>query len=160
MPAEDLAELIEERDRVSPPAFPCPVGPRGYHITLQGPSHRSQGGVAGFHAFVGARKPLTDNTVTLDIWKESAVWRDQAQGVAILEALIDAWEPESAIAFAFLRWGEPMRERPWLAWTAKPLHPRPVPPFGREYPYPWPLDDAGPPAESPQLRDGELQIWP
>jgi len=96
---------------------------------------------------------------------DHSLWRSPEQGIKVLDALVDVWEPEWACGY-----GPPVedrpednefsRARPWLAWTLKPLLPRPNPPYARPYAFPFPLDHAGPPAERGPWHGGELQIWP
>jgi hypothetical protein len=81
--------------------------------------------------------------------------------------MVETWAPEWACAYSqtteLPASGEgegKSHTRAWLAWTEKPLQPRPVPPFNRPYPYPFPFEEMGPPTEVRAWRGGELRIWP
>jgi hypothetical protein len=166
MAGAELAELIERGGRVDPPAYPAPVSPEGFDLLyrndLKGldPSFVSLSVRAGQYG-----QGWTENRIGLRPEATHEVWRDTRQGIEILDAMIETWSPEWACAYALVRSRSEENEtgsraRPWLAWTAKPLQPRPNPPYGRPYPAPFPLDDAGPPAEVRPWHGGELRIWP
>jgi hypothetical protein len=161
----ELAGLIDRKCRFDPPPPPAPVDPNGFVVTLAGHPDQWQGQVPGVSVWAGASQPPSDNHVTLRLDYASSVWTDEALGRFVVRALADAWEAEWAAAYASIGWIDEegwalSRHRPWLAWTAKPLHARPVPPYSRAYPYPMPFEDAGPPSETRQEHGGELQIWP
>lgn len=167
MPAEDLANLIERRGRFDPPRYPAPVSPTGYSVLYRNdltgldPSYLSVSIRAGQYG-----DGWVENRV--EVWPQTdhPLWRDPEWAVQLLAAMVEVWEAEWASACAsLLNPSSPGEEitssvRPWLAWTARPLQPRPNPPYGRPYPYPFPLDEAGPPAEVRPWRGGELRIWP
>jgi hypothetical protein len=163
MPRAELAGLIERRGRFDPPRFPAPVSPQGYHTLYRNdlmgfdPSHLSITVSAGAYEY-GAN----ENHVWVWPNTDHPLWRDPECGIQVLDAMVQTWEPEWAITYGSASEGEETksRVRPWLAWTAKPLEPRPKPPYLRPYPYPFPLDDAGPAAEARPWRGGELRIWP
>jgi hypothetical protein len=165
-PAE-LAELIDRRGRFDPPRYPAPVSPTGYRVLYRNdlmgldPSHFSVSIRAGEYG-----PGWVENRV--EVWPQTdhPLWLDPERALQLLDAMVEIWEPEWASACAsMLNPSSPGEEitsrvRPWLAWTAKPLQPRPNPPYGRPYPYPFPLDDAGPPTEVRPWHGGELSIWP
>ena len=167
MALPELTDLIERRGRFDPPRFPAPVSPQGYHVLFRNdlmgldPSHLSITISAG--AF---EHGANENGVTVWPNTDHFMWRDAERGIEILDAMIQCWDTEWACAYAFAprsrseNGNTESSIRPWLAWTAKPLQPRPRPPFLRPYPYPFPLDDAGPPAEVRAWRGGKLDIWP
>jgi hypothetical protein len=166
MHTAELADLIERGGRLDPPTYPSPVSSMGYSVLyrsdLRGldPSYLALSVRAGRYGSGGV-----ENRIGLQLDTEHAVWRDPERGLHVLDAMVQAWNPEWAIAYATVTVlatdGEiTSRARPWLAWTAKPLRPRPNPPYARPYPAPFPLDDAGPPAEVRAWHGGELCIWP
>src|SRR6185503_2224770 len=102
-----------------------------------------------------------ENRVGLRPDTKHELWKDLDRGIEVLEALVETWDPDWASAYALIDTDDDeIGSRPWLAWTPKPLEPRPNPPYARPYPAPFPLDHAGPPAEVRAWRGGELQIWP
>lgn len=167
MAPASLADMIDRRGRFDPPRFPAPVSPAGYNLLYRNdlmgrdPSFLFVSVRAGRH---GPDWP--ENRVDVRPSAEHSVWRDPERGLLILGAMVDIWKPEWACAYystAVLSSENnevSSRVRPWLAWTAKPLQPRREPPYARPYPAPFPLDDAGPPAEVRPWRGGELRIWP
>jgi hypothetical protein len=166
-PAE-LGDLIDREDRADPPRFPAPVGPTGYRVLYRSDHLGRDPSSLTVAIRAGAYGPgPTENRVDVRPDVEHPIWRDPELGIELLGAMIEAWEPEWVCAYA--RTTEPLppeggesrsRIRPWLAWSARPLQPRPVPPFNRPYPHPFPLDDAGPPAEVRAFHGGELKMWP
>jgi hypothetical protein len=160
----ELAGLIDRRCRLNPPPPPAPVDPEGFLVTLAGHPDQWSGLVPGLNIWAGASRPPSENHVKLAADLESPLWRDEALGLFVLHALIDVWDAEWAAAYASIGWIDEEgwalgRDRPWLAWTAKPLQPRPVPPYSRAYPYPLPFEEAGPASEVRQAYGGELQVW-
>jgi hypothetical protein len=166
MAAAELAELIERDGRFDPPGYPAPVSPEGFNLLYRNdlggldPSYVSLSVRAGQYG-----QGRVENRVELRPDTKHELWRDPERGVEILDAMVETWSPEWASAYALVRSRSEQNEvgaraRPWLAWTAKPLQPRPNPPYGRPYPAPFPLDDAGPPNEIRAWRGGELCIWP
>jgi hypothetical protein len=166
-PAE-LTDRIERRGRYDPPRYPAPVSSRGYELSYRNdalgldPSHLAISIRAG-----DCGPGWVENRVRVSPHTDNLLWRNPERGIQILEAMVQAWNPEWACAFATISmpWSPDdevnnARIRPWLAWTAKPLRPRPEPNYGRPYPYPFPLDKAGPAAEVRPWRGGELRIWP
>ena len=163
-----LAELIDRRGRFDLPRYPRPVGPQGYSVLYRSdhrqrhPSFLSVSIRAGQYG-----EGWRENRVHASPEPGHRVWRDPELGIQVLDAMVETWVPEWACAFSHTTELPPSGEgvgksriRPWLAWTAKPLQPRPAPPFNRPYPHPFPLDEAGPPAEVRAWQGGELQIWP
>jgi hypothetical protein len=161
MAVAELAEWIERRGRFDPPRYPAPVSSQGYHTLFRNdvpgldPSHLSVTVSAGAYEY-GA------NENDIWVWPEPnhPLWRDIERGVEVLDAMVQCWDAEWASAFQYMPVGETPGVRPWLAWTAKPLQPRPNPPYGRPFPNPFPMDEAGPPAEVRRWQGGELSIWP
>jgi hypothetical protein len=164
-PAE-LADLIDRHGRFDPPQPPAPVGETGYTLLyrndLKGTDPASlwvsiRAGVFGASSM--------ENRVGIRPSNQHPLWRDPERGIDVLEAMVEAWNPLWICAYALVDLPSEDdeikdRARPWLAWTAKPLKPRPNPPYARPYPAPFPLDDAGPPAEVRAWQGGELHIWP
>jgi hypothetical protein len=164
-PAE-LTDRIERRGRFDPPRFPAAVSSEGYRMLYR--NSRLDSSRLSVKVAAGAYEPGA-NENTIGVWPDDdhALWRDPERGIQVLNAMVEAWEPEWAIASGYpgtpplVRALEgPSPVRPWLSWTAKPLEPRPNPPYRRPYPYPFPLDRAGPPAEVRAWQGGELRIWP
>jgi len=168
MTSVELGDLIDRRGRFDLPTFPKPVGPTGYHVHYRSdhmardPSFLTVGVQAGQYG-PGWR----ENRVRVRPDPESPIWRNPELGIEIMGTMVEAWNPDWACAYAVMT--EPLppeggvsrwHVRPWIAWIAEPLQPRPVPPFNRPYPHPFPLDDAGSPAEKRAWHGGELQIWP
>jgi hypothetical protein len=157
-PAE-LADLIDRRHRFDPPRLPAPVSPTGYNALFRNnlmgvdPSHLSVTIRAGIYGRGGG-----ENGVEVSPHVDHPLWGDIERGVQVMDAMVPCWDAEWASAYRYIPGHEPPRERPWLAWTARPLQPRPKP--LRPYPYPFPLDYAGPPAEVRRWHGGELRIWP
>lgn len=167
MDVRSLADLIDRRKRFDPPRFPKPVSPTGYSVLYRNDSVGDDLSYLGVLIRAGQYGPgWVENTVQTWPTIEHPLWRDLGAGIAFMDAMVQIWNPEWACAYA--RIPEPPADivvgpspvRPWLAWTLKPLRPRPVPPFNRPYPYPFPLDEAGPAAEVRPWRGGELRIWP
>jgi hypothetical protein len=163
-PAE-LADLIDRHGRFDPPEPPAPVSQTGYNVLfrndLKGTDLASlwvtvRAGVFGAGSM--------ENRVGIRPHNGHELWRNPERGLEVLDAIVEVWNPLWACAYALVNVPEDdeigSRARPWLAWTARPLQPRPNPPYARSYPAPFPLDDAGPPAEVRSLYGGELQIWP
>jgi hypothetical protein len=168
MTASELGELIDRRGRFDPPRFPAPVGPTGYSVLYRSDHMSRDPSFLTLSVRAGEYGPgWRENRVRVSPDSESPIWRDSERGIEIMETMVEAWDPEWACAYAVIT-ESPLPEegevrswvRPWLAWTAKPLQPRPVPPFNRPYPHPFPLDHAGPPAEERAWHGGKLQIWP
>jgi hypothetical protein len=167
MKRSELTEMIERRGRFDPPRFPAPVGPQGYHILFRNdlmgldPSHLS------ITISAGAAEPgANENGVRVWPNTDHSLWCDAERGIQILDAMIQCWDAEWACAYANVPRSRSGNDdtmssvRPWLAWTAKPMEPRPNPPFRRPHPGPFPLDYAGPPGETRPWHGGELSIWP
>ncbi len=164
-PAE-FVDLIDNHGRFDPPKAPAPVSPRGFNLLyrndLKGidPSFLSLSVRAGRYG----QGPV-ENRIGLRPDAKHELWQDIGRGIEVLEAMVETWEPEWVCAYALVDFeseddGIDSRARPWLAWTARPLRPRPNPPYVRLYPAPFPLDHAGPPAEVRPWLGGELCIWP
>ena len=168
MATDELGELIDRRGRFDPPRFPAPVGPTGYRVLYRSDHMARNPSFLAVSVRAGEYGPgWRENRVKVWPDADSPIWRDPERGIEIMETMVEAWEPEWACAYGSIM--EPLAPeggkvrshvRPWLAWTAKPLRPRPVPPFNRPFPHPFPLDDAGPPADRRGWHGGELQIWP
>jgi hypothetical protein len=167
METESLADYIDRRERFDPPRFPEPVSPTGYHFAYRNDCMGNDPSSFGMIIRAGQYGPGgVENRA--EAWPaiEHPLWRDVGAGIMFMDAMVQAWKPEWACAYSrppalpiAISQG-PSPVRPWLAWTLKPLQPRPDPPFRRPYPYPFPLDDAGPPAEVRPWLGGELRIWP
>jgi hypothetical protein len=166
MQPPELAGLIDRGGRFDPPKPPAPVSPTGFSVLyrndLKGvdPSFLSLSVRAGRYGLGGM-----ENRVELRPDTKHVVWQDLGRGIEVLDAMVEAWGPEWACAYALVEFdsedGElESRARPWLAWMVQPLQPRPNPPYVRPYPAPFPLDHAGAPAEVRPWRGGELRIWP
>lgn len=160
MALNELAEEIDHYDRFDPPPRPAPVGPAGYSSTFgdeavtYDPSKFAFTLNAGVY---GGGRP--ENCIEAWPHPTHPLWRDIERGVQFLEATVECWDAKWGCAFqSIFDGGRNMRIRPWLAWTAEPLQSR-LEPF-RPYPYPFPLDDADPPAEVRPWRGGQLSIWP
>jgi hypothetical protein len=167
MDTAELANQIDARGRCDPPRYPEPVGPTGYRVLYRSDHVRRAPSFLTISVRAGEYGPgRRENRVEVRPDEEGAVWQDPERGIQVLDAMVDVWEPEWASAYALAALppsedGEVgSRVRPWLAWTGKPLRPRPIPPFSRPFPAPFPLDGAGPAAETRPWRGGELQIWP
>jgi hypothetical protein len=165
MTKAELAALIERRGRFDPPQFPAPVSSEGYSILYRNDRLDSSHLSVTVHA--GAfEHGANENNIW--VWPDSdhPLWRDPERGIQVLDAMVEIWSPEWAIAYArkiqppvaILEGPSPVR--PWLVWTAKPLESGSKPPYRRPYPHAFPLDDAGPPAEVRPWSGGELRIWP
>lgn len=168
MEAVALADLIDRRGRFDPPRYPAPVGPKGYDLLYRSDQMRRSPLSLSVSIQAGQHGPgWVENRVRVRPDDDHGLWRDVEKGIEVLDAIVGVWDPDWACAYAVVV--EPLPpeggevrsdDRPWLAWTAKPLQPRPVPPFNRPYPHPFPLDHAGPPAERRAWHGGELEVWP
>jgi hypothetical protein len=167
MAAAELADMIDRRGRFDLPNFPAPVGPTGYDLLYRNDLMGHDPSFLSVSIQAGEYGPgWVENRVRVRPDTEHQVWRDPERGLQILDVMLQVWKPEWVCAYASkvvlsseddeIR----SRVRPWLAWTLKPLQPRPNPPYARPYPAPFPLDDAGPPDEVRAWRGGELCIWP
>ncbi len=160
MSPHDLAEEIDRRDRFDPPKFPSPVSPAGYDVMFGNEAKKSCPSDLGVMIRVGVYGSCGyENYLTAWPHQHHSLWQDVDRGIQFLEAIVEPWDATWGAAYRLLQI-EPgvMRLRPWLAWTAEPLQPRPSP--LRPYPAPFPLDQAGPAAEIRSWRGGELSIWP
>lgn len=162
---EELADQIDRGGRSDPPSYPAPVSPAGYDLLYRNDLKGTDPLFVWMSVRAGVYGPGQDNRIGLRPDSGNDLWRSVERGVAILSAMVEAWDPEWACAYALVDvQGSDdevrSRARPWLAWTARPLKPRPVPPFGRPFPAPFPLDDAGSPAEVRAWHGGELKVWP
>ena len=161
-PPAELADRIERRGRFDPPRFPAPVSSQGYSLLYRNDRLDSS------HVSVNVKAGVTEygaNRNEAWVWPAVGhpIWREPERGIEVVEAMVEVLDAEWAIAFAYPERRSmegPSPIRPWLAWTAKPLQPRPNPPYLRPYPSYFPLDFAGPPAETRPLRGGELRVWP
>lgn len=167
MPLPELAELIDRRGRVDPPRYPAPVSPIGYDLLYRNDLRGLDPSFLSVSIRAGEYGPhWVENRVRVRPQAAHPLWWDLERGIEVLDAMVQIWEPEWAGAYtSILNPASPgesitSRVRTWLAWTLKPLQPRPNPPFGRPYPHPFPLDHAAPPAEVRPWHGGELRIWP
>lgn len=165
MTNDELAGLIERKGRFDPPQYPAPVSPAGYDVLYRNDLKGTDPLFLWMSVRAGVDEPGGDNRVGLRPEGSSDLWRTPERGIAVLDAMVEAWDPEWACAYALVDLpseDDELRDRarPWLAWTARPLKARPTPPFGRPFPAPFPLEDAGPPAEVRPWHGGRLQIWP
>src|SRR5258708_6266418 len=134
-----LADLIDRRGRFDPPRYPAPVSPTGYRLLYRSDHKRHNPSSLSVSIRAGEYGPgWVENRVDVRPDVEHALWRDPKLGVRVFNAMVAVWAPEWACAFAHVTELLPpegnevrSRNRPWLAWTAKPLQPRPVPPFNR-----------------------------
>jgi hypothetical protein len=166
----DLAVWIDKKCRFNPPRPPAPVSAEGFSVPLgtlpKAPIERPSG--ASIRA--GVTKVAHDNRVELRFFNDAPIWRDQDQALAIMYVIAEAWDAEAVAAWAFatssvddLVDGGTLdtHRRPWLAWTRAPLEPRPVvAPYFSPFPYPFPLEEAGPPLHVLTDGDSKLEIWP
>ena len=160
MSTEELGRLIDRRGRFDLPALPAPVGEEGYSFSLVGYGDPSAPRTHGVAVRAGAYRASADNEVRLTFGNTCPIWRDAEQALRVLHGLVDTFDASWATAFAFI--AEPDgggRDRPWLAWTAAPLTPRPAPPFLRTYPYPFPFSGEAPPSVVRPDHGGELKLW-
>lgn len=164
-PAE-LVDMIDNGGRFDPPKAPAPVSPGGFSLLYRNDLKGTDRSFVSLSVRAGRHgSGPVENRIGLRPEAKHELWQDVGRGIEVLDALVETWEPEWACAYALLRIETEddeieSRARPWLAWTAKPLRPRPNPPYVRPYPAPFPLDDAGPPAEVRLWRGGDLRIWP
>jgi hypothetical protein len=165
MTAVELSDRIERRGRFDPPRYPAPVSSEGYSSMYR--NDRLDTSHLSVKVGAGASEPGA-NRNEIWVWPsvDHSVWRDPERGIEVLSAMVETWNAEWAVAFAHpkktpvgvLEGSSPLR--PWLAWTAKPLKPRPNPPYRRPFPHGFPFDEAGQPANIRTWRGGELRIWP
>ncbi|MBX3482477.1 hypothetical protein [Phenylobacterium sp.] len=153
LPPDDLALLIDRKARYDPPQLPAPVGPEGYDLVISArlpPPHPRSLGIsvsAGVYG-EGAHR----NEVEVDYHLENPIWQDASTGLKVVEALIEAFDPEWVCASAFI---QPRDEegqghhRPWIAWRAR----------GSDVP-PYLIERGGSPSEVRQAFGGELRLWP
>jgi hypothetical protein len=166
MPPAELIALIDDRGRFDPPKAPAPVSPGGFSLLYRNDLKGIDPSFVSLSVRAGRYGPgRAENRIGLRPDAKHELWRDIGRGIEVLDALIESWQPEWVCAYALVDVDSEddemeSRARPWLAWTTKPLRPRPNPPYVRPYPAPFPLDDAGPPAEVRPWHGGELRIWP
>lgn len=164
-PAE-LVRLIDSRGRFDPPNAPAPVGPGGFSLLYRNDLKGIDPSFVSLSVRAGRYGPgAVENRIDLRPEAKHGLWRDIGRGTEVLDAMVEVWKPEWVCAYALVDFesddGEvDSRARPWLAWTAGALRPRPNPPYIRPYPAPFPLDHAGPPTEVRPWHGGELRIWP
>jgi hypothetical protein len=156
MAVEDLGRLIDRRARFDPPQLPAPVGPWGYSIELAGPPSPNRALRLGASINAGSvRNDWPGNRCIVNLHVDAPVWRDPETGLALLRALVKAWEPDGAGAYArFQSPGEAARDwvwgrvRPWLTWER----------IGAE-PSSYEFVGVGNPALVQQEMGGELKVW-
>ena len=107
----ELADLIDCDGRFDPPKPPAPVSPKGFSVTyrndLKGldPSFLSLSVRAGQYGGGWA-----ENRVGLRPDAKHELWRDVGRGVEVLEAMVGAWDPEWASAYALVQFSSENNE--------------------------------------------------
>ena len=163
MKLADLADQIDRGGRFDPPPAPAPVSSGGFSLLYRNDLKGLDPAFLSLSVRAGRYGPDAENRVGLQPDAKHEVWRDPERGIDVLDAMMEAWDPEWACAYALVDSEDDEagpRARPWLAWTHGSWRPRPNPPYRRAYPAPFPLDDAGPPSETQGWHGGELRIWP
>ena len=153
MTVEELGDLIDRRARFDPPRFPAPVDGSGYALVATVTRIGLDPLDVSISLHVGSTKYR--NEARVDYNDQSWIWRDGGACLLVIQALVEAMEPEWACAVGVLdeeAEGDPADEfapysRPWLAWTAP----------GAELPH-W-IRPTFPPAEVRAAFGGELRIW-
>ena len=151
----DLAGLIDRKCRFDPPQLPAAVSPTGYYMFLP------EFPVSDHRLEISVSAGRTDcefgrNECVLRMERDAPVWRNPAQGLALVRMLVGVWEPDVAGAWAGILPddGEPddgrirFVARPWITWRragADPAHYKLV-------------DGPGPEAVSDEM-GGELRVW-
>ena len=147
---DDLGMLIDRRARFDPPRWPAPVGPDGYQIVFGA----NRIGIdpmkfeMSVHAGSTEAETYIGNGLLLSPHDDGPIWRDEARGRAVVEAIIDCFEPDWVNAGA--TGGAPLGNtgpRAWLNWAA----PGCVPPEHFRPPSPGVVVDT--------LSGGALQYW-
>ena len=116
----DLGRLIDQRSRFDPPQPPAPCGPKGYSFVLVGnvfPLRKRQ--TVGFNIHAGSVEESFENEARLALHSGSVVWRDVQAGVRVLDAMVEAWDADWALASGSLydEATDRMWIRPWLKWV-------------------------------------------
>lgn len=153
---EDLARLIDRRCRFDPPQLPAPVGPWGYSLYLGGPPSLDPTRRLDVSIHAGAtNNAWPGNGCVLSFLPDAPVWQSAARGLAILRAVVQAWEPDGAGGYArpLPRDDEPHDPappvRPWLTWNRD----------GGDYEF-YKFRDVGEPALVQSELGGLLRVWP
>lgn len=153
---EDLSRLIDRRGRFDPPQLPAPVGPMGYSLLLGGPPSTDPARRLDISIRAGRTEDAwPGNGGVLNFLTDAPVWQDAERGLAILRAVVRAWEPDRAGAYA----RRPQRDdepydssppvRPWLTWKR----------HGADYQF-YEFTDVGLPTLVQSEFGGELRVWP
>ncbi|WP_421936326.1 hypothetical protein [Phenylobacterium sp.] len=122
MSIDDLARTIDRRCRFDPPPLPAPVGPAGYVVRLGGLSAPDPSrGVYGSISAGRSDDAWQTNGCVLRPELDDPIWRSPERGLAILRAVVRAWEPDAAGGYASLPSDDPVVSRtpirPWMSWT-------------------------------------------
>lgn len=153
---EDLARLIDRRCRFDPPQLPAPVGPWGYSLYLGGPPSLDPARRLDVSIYAGAtNNAWPGNGCVLNFLTEAPIWQTTERGLAILRAVVQAWEPDGAGGYACPppRDDEPHDPappvRPWLTWNRD----------GGDYEF-YKFRDVGEPPLVQSELGGLLRVWP
>jgi hypothetical protein len=155
MASEDLGRLIDRRARFDPPPLPAPVSDWGYSIQLAGPPSPDRASRLNVSINAGGWKDAwPGNSCVVSLHVGATIWRSAEAGLALLRAMVRAWDPDEAGAYAGLQlsdgethaWG---RVRPWLTWDRTGAASSPYEFVGVVNP-----------ALAQQEMGGELKVWP
>jgi hypothetical protein len=129
------------------------VGPDGYSVGLVADRRPSDPLSISLHVRAGSVRPQSTNSTRLEIHADSPVWADQPRRLALLDTLLEVFEPQ------------------W-AYAGVGIHPEPVPGVRQRYQVSvsltWrrpgatlheALVPAGLEAVVTSLRGGELTSW-
>lgn len=156
LPVDDLARLIDRRARFDPPPYPAPVGPEGYKLRLGGPPSEIPSHQLYISMYAGIRSDgWPGNGGVLNLLEDGPIWQTAERGMALIRALVGAWEPDGAGAYGRRRRreGDPDNfappVRPWVTWNRQ----------GVDYEF-YKFTDVGPPALTLDELGGRLRVWP
>jgi hypothetical protein len=123
MALDDLARLIDRRCRFDPPPLPAPVGPGGYSLYPEGPPSLDPACRVDITIRAGATNGAwPGNGCILNFLHGAPLWQSTERGLAVLRAMVQAWEPDGAGAYArqLTSDDEPHdptpHVRPWITW--------------------------------------------
>lgn len=150
----ELGRLIDRRGRFDPPQLPAPCGPRGFSFVLVGnvlPVQRRQ--EVGFILHAGSSEATFENSVDFTLYNASGIWRDIGAGVRVLDAIVDAWDTDWALAegTVFDDATDRMWLRPWMKWVREGQAMHAILLSRTEVP---------PQGETTTHGGGELVVWP
>jgi hypothetical protein len=145
---EELAALIDRRGRYDPPRWPAPVGETGYHLILTVNRTGLDPFDVGVTVHAGDVRPQPCNALSIDLHRASPLVGDLRRGVALVCAMVEAFEPMWVYAkLPGASADGPFVVRPWLTWAA----------IGGVLPdYVKPLVE---PVEAREMCGGRLQSW-